>query len=246
MAKSIFLTGASAGLGEGMARGFAKRGYSLALAARSRDKLEVLAEELRRSGAAKVVVYTLDVTDYDSVPRVMGEAAAELGGLDIVIANSGIATATPAGRGSFEAARRVIDTNLLGAMATIEAAVELFRKQGHGHIVGISSVSGVRGLPTQSAYSASKSGVTRYLESVRADVFGTAIRVTDLAPGFIDTAINRNLPSRPFLVSAEKGTEIMIAMIEKQVGFRYVPVVPWTLVALLLKILPTRLLAKAS
>ncbi|MBI5506049.1 MAG: SDR family oxidoreductase [Deltaproteobacteria bacterium] len=246
MAKSIFLTGASAGLGEGMARGFAKRGYALALAARSRDKLEALAQELRGAGAAKVMVYSLDVTDFESVPRVIGEAAAEMGGLDIVIANSGIGVPTPAGRGTFEAARRTIDTNLTGAIATVDAAVELFRKQRRGHIVAISSVAAVRGLPGQGAYSASKSGLSRYLEAVRAELAGTDIHVTDLAPGYIDTDLNRSMPSRPFLVSTEKGTEMMVAMIEKQVGFRYVPVMPWTLVAQVLKVLPARLLAKAG
>jgi len=242
MSKSIFLTGASGGLGEGMARGFAKRGYALALTARRIDKLEALAEELRRIGATRVVVHALDVTDFASVPRVMGEAASELGGLDIVIANSGIGGATPIGRGAFDAARRVIETNLLGAMATIDAAVEIFYRQGRGHVVGVTSVAAVRGLPMQGAYSASKSGLSRYLEAVRAEVQGTPIRVTDLAPGFIDTEINRHMPSRPFVVSAEKGTEAMVAMIERAVGFAYVPRMPWTPLAQLLKILPTRLL----
>jgi len=246
MAKSIFLTGASAGLGEGMARGFARRGYALALAARRTDKLEELAEELRRSGAAKVSVHALDVTDFESVPRVVGEAAAVLNGLDIVIANSGIGVPTPVGRGTFDAARRVIDTNLTGAIATVDAAVELFRKQGRGHIVAISSVAAVRGMPTQGAYSASKAGLSRYLEALRCEVAGTGIRVTDLAPGFIDTELNRGMPSRPFVVSAEKGTEMMVAMIEREVGFRYVPVMPWTLIAQLLKIVPARMLAKAG
>ena len=244
MSKSVFLTGASGGLGEGMARGFARRGYALALTARRVDKLETLAEELRRGGAAKVIVRSLDVTDFAAVPRVMGEAAAELGGLDIVIANSGVGNPTPVGRGAFDAARRMIDTNLTGAMATVDAAVELFRKQGRGHVVAITSVAAVRGLPMQGAYSASKSGLARYLESVRAEVQGTAIRVTDLAPGFIDTEMNRNLPNRPFVVSAEKGTEAMVAMIEGGVGFAYVPRMPWTLIAQVMKILPTRLLAK--
>ncbi len=243
MAKSIFLTGASGGLGEGMARGFARRGYALALTARRTDKLESLAEELRHGGADRVIVRSLDVTDYGSVPRVIDEAAAELGGLDIVVANSGIGGSTPIGRGAFDAARRVVETNLLGAMATVDAAVELFLRQGHGHVVGVTSVAAVRGLPNQGAYSASKSGLSRYLEAVRAEVGGKGIRVTDLAPGFIDTEINRHMPSRPFVVSAEKGTEAMVALIEAGAAFAYVPRMPWTLLAQLLKVLPSRLLS---
>lgn len=245
MARSVFITGASSGLGEGMAREFARRGYALALAARRTDKLEAVAARLRAAGAARVAVYRLDVTDFASVPRVIGEAAAELGGLDIVVANAGVGVPTPVGCGKFDLARRVIDTNLTGAIATVDAAVELFREQGHGHVVAMTSVAAVRGLPAQGAYSASKSGLSRYLEALRAEVAGSDIRVTELAPGFIDTDLNRGLPSRPFLLSAEKGTRMMVAMIEQQVGFRYVPVMPWTLVAQVMKIVPARLLAMA-
>lgn len=242
MAKSVFLTGASGGLGEGMARAFARRGYSLALTARRTNRLEILAAELRGSGAPSVVVHGLDVTDLAAVPQVMGEAAAQLGGLDIVIANSGIGGSTPIGSGAFESARGVVVTNLLGAMATVDAAVELFRKQGRGQIVGVTSVAAVRGLATQGAYSASKAGLSRYLEAARAEVDGTGIVVTDLAPGFIDTEINRHMPSRPFVVSAEKGSEAMVRLIERGVSFAYVPRMPWTPIAQILKILPSRLL----
>ena len=110
MPGSVFLTGASGGLGEGMSRAFASRGYSLALTGRRVDKLEELASELRAGGSPRVVVHSLDVTDYGSIPPVLAEAAAELGGIDIVVANSGIGAPAPVGRGAFEAARRVIET----------------------------------------------------------------------------------------------------------------------------------------
>ncbi len=242
MTKSVFLTGASGGLGEGMARAFARRGYALALTARRVDRLETLAPELDRAGASKVVVRRLDVTDYASVPVAIEEAAQELGGLDVVVANSGIGGAAAIGHGAFDKHRGVIETNLLGAMATIDAAVALFLRQGRGHVVAVTSVAAVRGLPMQGAYSASKSGLARYLEALRAEVAGTAIRVTDLAPGFIDTDINRHMPSRPFVVSAEKGSEAMVSLIESGAGFAYVPRMPWTPLAQLLKILPSRLL----
>jgi short-subunit dehydrogenase len=242
MNRSVFLTGASGGLGEGMSRAFARRGYSLALTGRRTDRLEELAADLRTSGSPRVTVHSLDVTDFAAVPRVMGEAAEAHGGLDIVVANSGIGGSTPIGRGAFEAARRVVETNLLGAMATVDAAVELFLAQGRGHVVGVTSVAAVRGLPMQGAYSASKSGLSRYLEAVRMEVGDKGIVVTDLAPGFIDTEINRHMASRPFVVSAEKGTEDMVALIESKVGFAYVPRLPWTPLAQLLKVLPSRLL----
>ncbi|HEY2772781.1 MAG TPA: SDR family oxidoreductase [Candidatus Binatia bacterium] len=243
MAKRVFITGASSGLGEGMAREFARRGHALAIAARRIDRLEALATELRSLGAADVFVRSLDVTILEDVPAAIEESAAALGGLDIVVANSGIGGPTPIGKGRFAAARSIIETNLLGAMATVDAAVELFYRQGSGHVVGISSVAAVRGLPLQGAYSASKSGLSRYLEALRAEVAGKGILVTDLAPGFIDTDLNRHMPTRPFVVSAEKGCAELVSLIEAGSSFAYVPRVPWTLVAQLLKVLPSRLLA---
>lgn len=245
MGRTVFLTGASGGLGEGMARAFARRGCALVLTARRTDVLERLVPELKQAGSPNVLVRRLDVTDYASVPSVLREADQAAGGLDVVIANSGIGGAGPAGQGTFENARQVIETNLIGAMATVDAALELLLPRGKGQIVGVTSVAGVRGLPGQGAYSASKSGLTRYLESVRAEVQGKGLVVTDLAPGFIDTDINRHMKSRPFVVSAEKGTEEMVARIEAGVGFSYVPWFPWTLVAMAMKALPARLLASS-
>jgi NAD(P)-dependent dehydrogenase (short-subunit alcohol dehydrogenase family) len=244
MAKSIMITGASSGLGEGMARHLAERGHRLALCARRRERLDTLAAELAKLPGGEPIVEELDVTDYASVPVVMNRVANKLGRIDIVVANAGIAINTPVGKGNFADVRRTIETNLLGAIATIEAAVEMFRKQGGGHVVGISSVSAARGMRGQGAYSASKAGLSRYLEALRAEVVRENIRVTDLAPGYIDTDLNRSIPNRPFLVSAERGTEIIAGLIEKQVGFRYVPSWPWTLVAQILKILPTKAIAK--
>ncbi|MFT4569990.1 MAG: NADP-dependent 3-hydroxy acid dehydrogenase YdfG [Hyphomicrobiaceae bacterium] len=244
MSKKILITGASSGLGEGMARHFASRGHSLALAARREDRLNELAAELRELGAPVVATARLDVTDYDTVPGTLASLRDELDGLDIVVANSGVAAGARVGKGGFADARRTIETNLIGAIATIEAAVEIFREQGHGQIVGISSVAAVRGMPGQGAYSASKSGLSRYLEALCAEVANEQIVVTDLAPGFIDTDLNRSLKSRPFLVSGEEGTRQMADLIEKGVSFSYVPAWPWTLVAQGLKVAPNKMLGR--
>ena len=205
--------------------------------------MQQLADELRNQ-AAQVIVKQLDVSEFDTIAGVIRECATELGGLDIVIVNAGVGFATPVGKSDFDRVRTVIDVNLTAAIATTAAAVELFREQGRGQVVGISSVAGVRGQRNMGAYCASKAGFSRYLESVRCETLKQAIVVTELAPGFIDTDLNSSVPNRPFLVSAEKGTRIMADLIEKEVTFSYVPRWPWALVAQVLKFAPDKMIAK--
>ena len=243
MTKSVLITGASRGLGEGLARQFAARGYRLALTARNLADLDVLQADLQGQ-SPQICTRALDVADYESVPAVLRECAEELGGLDIVIANAGVAIAARAGHGKFADMRSTIDINLNGGIATSEAAIELFREQGRGQLVGITSVAALRGLTGQGAYSASKAGFAKYLEALRCETYKENIRVTELAPGYIDTDLNRSLASRPFVVSAEKGTRVMVDLIEREVSFRYVPPWPWTLVAQFMKLLPVAILRK--
>ncbi|MEE4108741.1 MAG: SDR family oxidoreductase [Halieaceae bacterium] len=243
MTKSVLITGATRGLGQALARQFASRGYRLALTGRKQDELDALQRELAAQ-ATKTCTRVLDVTDYDAIPGVLAACAQELDGLDIVVVNAGVGFATPVGTGVFEQVKTTIEVNLTGAMATCEAAIALFREQGGGQLVGITSVAKVRGMRRQGAYSASKAGFAKYLESVRLETWNEPIVVTELAPGYIDTDINRAVEKRPFLVSAEKGTGIMADLIERQVTFRYVPIGPWTVMAWLLRLLPASMLRK--
>jgi NAD(P)-dependent dehydrogenase (short-subunit alcohol dehydrogenase family) len=243
MTRAIFITGASAGIGEALALEFARRGYAIAIASRRLDRLQDLAARLTAAGASRVLPIELDVGDYASVSPALELAAREFGRLDIVVANAGVAAVTPVGKGRFEQVRQTIEINLLGAIATLEAAVPILRRQGGGQVVGISSMAGWRGLAGFGAYSASKGGLHRYLQSLRAEMHRGPIVVTELSPGFIDTEINRGLGHRPFVIPVEKGAALMARMIERQVGYRSVPVWPWSLIGPLLKILPTGLLA---
>jgi NAD(P)-dependent dehydrogenase (short-subunit alcohol dehydrogenase family) len=243
MTRSIFITGASAGIGEALALEFARRGYAVAIAARRLDRLQDLAARLTAAGAARVLPIELDVGNFPAVQPALERATGDFGRLDIVVANAGVAAVTPVGKGRFEQVRRTIEINLLGAIATIEAAVPILRKQGGGQVVGIGSMAGWRGLAGFGAYSASKGGLHRYLQSLRAEVHREPIVVTELSPGFIDTDINRGLGNRPFVIPVEKGGALMARMIERQVGYRTVPVLPWSLVGPLLNLLPTGLLA---
>jgi len=244
LARSIIITGASSGIGEALAVEFAQRGYDIAIAARRADRLEAQANRLRGLGATRVLPVTLDVTDVDGIAGALQRAVTELGRLDIVVVNAGVGYSLPAGKGKFELVRRTLDTDLTGAIATIEHALPLLRAQGGGQIVGITSIAGVRGMPFMGAYSAAKAGLHRYLQALRAELHQEPIVVTELAPGYIDTDMNRDVANRPFVIPVTKGAAIMARMIERKVGHRYVPMWPWTLVAPILRILPTRFLAQ--
>ncbi len=243
MTRSILITGGSSGIGAALALEFARRGYAVAVAARRTDRLDGLIPQLRAAGAPQALAVALDVADLAAVDSALARVAGEFGRLDIVVANAGVGHSTPAGKGRMPQIRETLDVNLLGAIATIEAALPILRAQGGGQVVGITSVAAVRGLPGFSAYSASKAGLHRYLQSVRAESRGGPITVTELAPGYIDTDLNRGFGARPFVIPVERGAAIMARMIERKVGRRWVPLLPWTLLVPLLKILPDALLA---
>ena len=181
------------------------------------------------------------MSQYDDVREVLLKLAEKLGGVKIIIATAGVGERSLPGEGTFYLDRRVIEINLLGAMATIDAGAEILKKQGGGQIVGISSVAGFRGLSNVPAYSASKSALSTYMEGIRHHLTQHKIAVTVINPGFIDTAINTNRKSRPFLISAEKCACLTADMIEKKVLSTTVPFWPWALVSGAIKFIPERL-----
>ena len=239
MAKTVLITGASSGIGRALAVEFSQRGYTLGLCARRLDLLKTLQNEISRNHDVEIA--ELDVSQFEAVREVLFKLSNKLGGAKIIIANAGVAERSLPGEGTFNLDRKLIEINLLGAMATIDAGVEILKKQGGGQIVGISSVAGFRGLPNVPAYSASKSALSTYMEGIRNPLTKHRIAVTVIHPGFIDTAINSNRNFRPFLISAEKCARLTVDMIEKKVLSSTVPKWPWALVSGAIKFVPERL-----
>ncbi|HEX3737355.1 MAG TPA: SDR family oxidoreductase [Solirubrobacterales bacterium] len=247
MDRTTLITGASSGIGRALAGEMAQRGHDLGLGARRIEALEEVRREiLRENPERRVEIRELDVTDYDEVPAFVREMATAFGGLDVVVANAGVGGNGLVGHGHARTDRAVIETNVLGAMATIDAAVELFLRQGRGQVVAISSVAAFRGLPGSGSYSASKAAIATYADAVRAEVHGKPIKVTTLYPGYIDTAINQEVRSRPFLIDLDKGARLIADKIERGAGSSTVPVFPWKIVSRILRVLPTAAVAKAA
>jgi len=243
--KSILITGASSGIGKAVSFEMARRGYSLALTARRLDLLEALSADIVQScPSVSVEVRALDVTDTHAVSGTLRDLAEALGGLDIVFANAGVGLKETIGGGEFENSRKNVEVNLIGAMATVDAAVGYFLERGSGHIVGNCSVAAFRGMAGNGSYGASKAGFANYLEALRLEVRGRNIDVTILYPGYISTTLSDSLHTRPFVISPEKAAAIIAGMIEKKVKSRTVPVFPWVIIGRLLRILPDGIIAK--
>lgn len=244
MSHSVMITGASSGIGAALAYELAARGHDLALCARRLEKLEALRTAIRQHHPAiQVEIQALDVTQYDRVALVLERMAEALGGLDTVVVNAGIGLGEKIGKGQFAKCLRTVETNLLGAIATVDAAVQHFQTRGRGHIVGISSILAFRGLPRNAAYSASKAGLATYLQAVRPYVRRKGIDITIFYPGFIDTPLNDMLPQRPFLISAEKGAQLMADRMARKVKSAMIPSWPWALAKWVLRIVPDRVIA---
>jgi NAD(P)-dependent dehydrogenase (short-subunit alcohol dehydrogenase family) len=168
------------------------------------------------------------------VPELVGR----LGGLDRFVVNAGIGKGASIGTGKAWANRAVLHTNVLGAHAQCEAAMEVFRAQGAGHLVLISSVASVRGMPqTRTAYGASKAAVNALAEGIRSDVWGSGIVVSTILPGYIATDINVGRRG-PFTVDLDIGVDALVAAVEKESVRAFVPAWPWRPIAGLLRVLP--------
>ena len=240
MRKTILITGASSGLGEEMARQFAALGHDLALCARRTDRLERLRAELAAAHpGVRVEVRALDVNDHDRVFEVFRAFRQDFGTIDRVVVNAGLGKGAPLGTGGFQANRETALTNFVAALAQVEAALEIFRDQADGHLVVISSMSAMRGMPKAgTTYAATKAGVAHLAEGVRADVMGTPITVSVIYPGYIRSEMNERVKKAPFMVSTEKGVTAMVEAIEKERPRAYVPAWPWRPLGFALKHLP--------
>ena len=240
MRKNIVITGASSGLGEEMARQFAALGRNLGLCARRTEKLDALKAELdAQYPHIKVVVKALDVNDDERVFAVVREFQQEFGTIDRFIVNAGMGKGVGIGKGNFAANKQTAMTNYVAALAQCEAAMEVFREQNNGHLVTISSMSAIRGMPgAMTAYASSKAGLESLTEGIRSDVLRKPIEVSCIMPGYIRSELNEKVKDTPFMVDTVPGVKAMVKQIEKEVASAYVPWWPWVPLGFVMKRIP--------
>jgi short-subunit dehydrogenase len=222
--KTVFITGASSGIGEGLAFALAKRGAILGLLARREELLLDLAEQCEKAGGI-ARAFPSDVTDPSAVAEAFAKFIHEFEKIDVLIANAGIGGSDESVRTYLpRAVHKVINVNLMGAVNAVHAVLPKMLEQGHGHLVAISSLAGFRGLPRSAAYSASKAGMTAFFESVRLDVKDKGIDVTIIQPGFIRTPLTSGRENKmPFLMELDDAIPLFIKAIEKRKKFSAFP-----------------------
>lgn len=241
VARTVFITGASSGLGEALAIEYAGRGATLGLVGRRLDALVALRERLVSAGAdaAAIGLHAVDVTDAPALAAAARDFTGRHGAPDVVIACAGIAATVDLARDdSLHAMRGLIDTNVHGTLATFQPFLAAMKARGHGRLVGVASVAGVRGMPGAAGYSASKAAVIAFCEGLRIELHGSGIDVLTLCPGYIRTPMTAGVPYRqPFLMEADAFAKRAARVIAAGTSYA---VIPWQMawVARLLKVLP--------
>ncbi|MGO4126210.1 SDR family oxidoreductase [Inquilinus sp. YAF38] len=185
--KVIAITGTSSGIGEAVARHFAKAGAAVMLGARRLHRLEVVADEIRRGGG-RVALQRLDVTRREDVEAFVQAAVKQFCRLDVIVNNAGVMPLSPVADLKVEEWDRMVDVNLKGVLYGVAAALPVFQAQGSGHVINVTSVADRRIVPTAAVYSATKYAVRAFSEGLRQEV-GGGIRVTVVAPGATESEL---------------------------------------------------------
>ena len=214
--KIVMITGASSGLGRGMALEIAARGGHLGLLARREDLLNEIVDEAKKKNV-KAVAATADVRDAKAVREAADRFRNELGPIDILIANAGIGTSDHAASLTPEHAANVIGINVLGAINSVAAVLPEMVERKKGRLVAISSLAAYRGLAKSAAYCASKAALSAYFESLRIDLRQAGIGVTTIHPGFIKTDLTAGRGAKmPYLMELDDGVRKIVTAIEKE------------------------------
>lgn len=189
----VIVTGASKGVGRGIATFLAMDGFEVAVLARSKDLLEDVRQSIESQGGVCFAV-ACDIRDPDETEYAIAAAAEGLGGVDALINNAGIVTRKPATDLSIHEWRAMIDTNISGVFYATRAVLPRFQEQGSGHIINVSSISGKVPLPGGSAYAATKFAVTGFSQSLFQEVRDFGVKVTTVFPGSVDSESHRHDP----------------------------------------------------
>lgn len=231
--RRVFITGASSGIGAALAKHYANQGAILGLVGRNQTRLVAL------DLVGQNRCYVLDVRDAAALQHAAEDFMLQHGVPDLIIANAGVSRGTLTELAEdIPAFQAIMDINVLGMMQTFQPFIHAMKTAGRGHLVGVASVAGLRGLPGASAYSASKAAAITYLESLRVELQTSGIHVTTVCPGYIRTPMTDvNTYPMPFLMEVDAAAKTIAHIIERKKRFA---IFPWqmSIVGRLMRLIP--------
>lgn len=215
----VFITGASSGIGEELAREIVRRGGRVGLLARREDRLRELAAELESLKAGSAAWAAADVTDGVGLGRALDHLESELGGVDIVIANAGYGHPEPPHRFAPGQALQMYDTNVFGMLRLFDWALPKMLERESGQLVGVASLASYLGLPNSASYCGSKAAMRVHLQSLRLSLAPYGIAVTTICPGFVESELtDKNKTSMPFMWPTDRACRYIADAIEADKG----------------------------
>lgn len=190
--KTVWITGASSGIGEACAHLYATKGDRLILTSSSHEKLEKVADQCKHLGASDVLVLPYDFVNQEGIKLLVRNAWDEFGGIDILFCNAGISQRSSVEETSMALTRKIMEINFFAPVAMTKAIIPLMKEAGGGKIAVTTSIAGVFGFPLRCAYSASKHALYGFFETVQAECYSSDIQVTFVCPGRVQTNISFN------------------------------------------------------
>lgn len=236
--KNALIIGASSGIGKSMAQILVKKGFRVAITGRRTELLE----GIKAQDPQNILYRTMDVRETSTIHGICNELLSEFGTLDLLVISAGVGEANR--HLDFNIEDDVIRTNVQGFTCVADWAMNVFRKQGHGHLVNISSIAGIRGNRVAPSYNASKAYQINYLEGLRlwADKRRLPIHVTDVRPGFVDTAMAKG-DGMFWVAPVDKAAGQIVSAIGRKKRVVHVTR-RWSLIGLMMKLLPYGLLRR--
>jgi len=239
MRQTVFITGASSGIGQALTLELASKGHALALAARRRDQLENLCAEARRLGVDAIPL-TCDVGDQNQVKQAVAETFQYFGRVDLAILSAGIGGTTTVSDFKADKFERLVRTNLLGIAYCLEELIPIMQRQNAGTIAAISSLAGDRGIPGSAGYCATKAGLSTLFDGMRVELKNQNINLVTIEPGYVLTPMTESFGRLPYLVQADEAARLIVRRIEQGDRVIRFPIIP-SVIMKLMRILPVSL-----
>jgi len=214
--KTVLITGASSGIGRGLAIDLAGRGARVGVLARRQQLLDEIVVEIERGGG-EAVALTANVQDATAVRAAVADFQTRVGPIDVLVANAGVGASNDAAALDAAEVAKVIGINVIGVANCVAAVVPEMVSRGQGQLVAISSLAAYRGLPKSAAYCGSKAAVSAFFESLRLDLQAKGVNVTIIHPGFIKTPLTAGRHAQmPFLMELDDAVKKIVWAIEKR------------------------------